>query len=51
MVRSIFDQRQWLVVERLPPYAYGLNPVEQVRANLCPDTISEATEVVDEGLC
>jgi len=40
-------------------YAYDLNPVEQVwgnlkgteLANLCPDTISEAAEIVDAGLC
>jgi transposase len=59
MQRFIADQRHWLVVERLPPYAYDLNPVEQVwgnlkgteLANLCPDTISEAAEIVDQGLC
>ena len=28
----IKSQRHWLVVERLPPYAYDLNPVEQVWA-------------------
>ncbi len=52
-------QRRWLVVERLPAYAPDLNPVEQVwdnlkngeLANLCPDTIGEAEEIVDEGLC
>ena len=59
MKRFIADQRRWLVVEPLPPYAYDLNPVEQVwgnlkgteLANLCPDTITEAAEIVDEGLC
>jgi hypothetical protein len=53
------DQRKWLVVERLPGYAPDLNPVEQVwgnlkggeLANLCLDTIEEAQEIVDEGLC
>ena len=47
------------MVERLPPYAYDLNPVEQVwgnlkgseLANLCLDTIGEAAEIVDQGLC
>ena len=59
MQRFIKSQRHWLVVERLPPYAYDLNPVEQVwgnlkgteLANLCPDTIGEAAETVDQGLC
>jgi hypothetical protein len=59
MKAFIKSQRHWLVVERLPPYAYDLNPVEQVwgnlkgteLANLCPDTIGEAAEIVDEGLC
>jgi hypothetical protein len=53
------SQRRWLVVERLPAYAPDLNPVEQVwgnlkngeLANLCPDTIGEAEEIVDEALC
>ena len=59
MKRFIAEQRGWLVVEPLPPYAYDLNPVEQVwgnlknteLANLCPDTIHEAADIVDEGLC
>jgi transposase len=59
MQRFIVAQRRWLVVEPLPPYAYDLNPVEQVwgnlkgreLANLCPDTIAEVAQVVDEGLC
>ena len=52
-------QRHWLVVEPLPSYAFDLNPVEQVwgnlkgteLANLCPDTIEGAADVVDQGLC
>jgi hypothetical protein len=59
MQAFIKSQRHWLVVERLAPYAYDLNPVEQVwgnlkgteRANLCPDTIGEAADIVDQGLC
>ena len=59
MKRYLADQRRWLVVEPLPPYAYDLNPVEQVwgnlkgteLVNLCPDTIGEAAEIVDKGLC
>ena len=59
MQAFIKSQRHWLVVERLPAYAYDLNPVEQVwgnlkgteLANLCPDTIDEAAEIVDQGLC
>jgi transposase len=55
----IVDQRRWLVVEPLPSYAPDLNPVEQVwgnlkgreLANLCPDTIDEAADIVDQGLC
>jgi transposase len=51
-------QRRWLVIEQLPPYAYELNPVEQVWGNLkgtelanrCPDTIDEAAAIVNEGL-
>ena len=58
MRQFISSQRRWLVVEPLPPYAYDLNPVEQVwgnlkgteLANLCPDTIAEAAETADEGL-
>lgn len=59
MKQFIAAQCHWLVVEPLPPYAYDLNPVEQVwgnlkgteLANLCPDTIDDAAHVVDEGLC
>ncbi len=59
MQAFIKSQRKWLVVERLPAYAPDLNPVEQVwgnlkggdLANLCPDTIEEAEDIVDQGLC
>ncbi len=34
MKRFIAEQRDWLVVEPLPLYAYDLNPVEQVWGNL-----------------
>lgn len=54
----IAGQRHWLVVERLPAYAYDLNPVELVwgnlegreLANLCSDTIDEAAAATDAGL-
>ena len=59
MQSFIKRQRKWLVVERLPAYAPDLNPVEQIwgnlkggeLANLCLDTIGEAEEIVDQGLC
>jgi transposase len=59
MKRFIASQRHWLVVEPLPAYAYDLNPVEQVwgslkgreLANLCADTIDEAADHADRGLC
>jgi hypothetical protein len=46
-------------VEQLPGYAHGPNPIEKVwgnlnsveLANLCPDTIDEAAEAADSGLC
>ncbi len=52
-------QRSWLRVEQLPGYAYDLNPIESVwgnlkgqeLANLCPDTIDEAAQLADKGLC
>lgn len=55
----IATQRHWLVIEPLPGYAHDLNPIEQVwgnlkgkeLANLCPDTIEEAAQIADEGLC
>ena len=55
----IDDQRHWLRVEQLPGYAHDLNPVEQVwgnlkgqeLANLCPETIDEAAQAADDGLC
>lgn len=58
MTRWIATQRNWLVVERLPPYGHDLNPVELVwgnlksseLANLCPDTIAEAAEYAEDGL-
>ena len=58
MKRFITSQRSWLVVEPLPPYAYDLNPVEQVwgnlkgreLVNLCPDTVDEAAKHADQGL-
>lgn len=54
----IATQRHWLLVERLPGYAYDLNPIEQVwgnikgveLANLCPDTIDEAQAAAEAGL-
>jgi transposase len=59
MQRFIASERHWLVVEPLPAYAYDLNPVEQVwgslkgreLANLCADTIDEAADHADQGLC
>jgi transposase len=59
MKAFVASQRGWLVVEQLPGYAYDLNPVEGMwgnlkgteLANLCPDTIEEAADAVDAGLC
>ena len=58
MTAWIRRQRRWLVVERLPGYAPDLNPVEALwgnvkgteLANLCPDTIGEAADVVDAAI-
>jgi transposase len=58
MTAWINTQRSWLHVERLPPYAHDLNPVELVwgnvkaveLANLCPDTIDEAATAADAAL-
>lgn len=54
----IATQRHWLVVERLPAYGHGLNPIElvwgnlknQELANLYPDTIDEVAGYADDGL-
>lgn len=54
----IASQRSWLVVERLPAYGHDLNPVELIwgnlksseLANLCPDTIEEASSYANHGL-
>jgi putative transposase len=51
-------QRHWLTTELLPAYAYDLNPCETAwgnlksveLANLCPDTIDEATTAAENGL-
>jgi len=59
MKEWLSTQRRWLVVEQLPAYGHDLNPIEKVwgnlkakeLANLCPDTIGEAAEAADEGLC
>jgi putative transposase len=59
MTDWVATQRHWLRVERLPGYAHDINPVEQVwgalkskeLANLCPDTIDEAAQAADDGLC
>jgi putative transposase len=58
MTAFIKRQRHWLIIERLPAYGHELNPVEQVwgnvkgqeLANLCPDTIEEASLWADDGL-
>jgi putative transposase len=54
----ITKQRNWLVVEKLPAYGHDLNPVELIwgnlksseLANLCPDTIDEASQYATDGL-
>lgn len=58
MLDWIHDQRHWLVVEELPPYAHDLNPCELVwgnvkgveLANLCPKTLEEARTSATAGL-
>jgi hypothetical protein len=54
----IKKQRRWLVVERLPSYAptstrssRSGEPERQRAGHLCLDTITEAEEIVDQGLC
>ena len=58
-MRAWFDQqRHWLTVEELPAYAYDLNPLETAwgnlksveLANLCADTIDQATTAAEQGL-
>ena len=59
MKNWLATQRPWLRVEQLPGYAYDLNPIEgvwgnlkgQELANLCPDTIDQAAQRADQGLC
>jgi transposase len=54
----IETQKHWLTVERLPPYAHDLNPIEMVwgnvkaveLANLWPDTIDQARTAAAAGL-
>jgi transposase len=51
-------QRHWLLVEQLPDHAHDHNPMELVwgnvkateLANLCPDTINDATTAAQAGL-
>jgi transposase len=51
-------QQHWLRIEPLPGYAHDLNPMELVwgnvkateLANLCPDTIDDATTAAQAGL-
>jgi transposase len=54
----IASQRHWLSVERLPGYAPGLNPIENVwgnlksqeLANLCSNTIDQVADIAEGGL-
>ena len=58
MLDWVASQRDWLSIERLPGYAPDLNPTEQVwgsvksteLANLCADTIGEASQAAEDGL-
>ncbi len=52
------DRQHWPSVEEPPAYAYDLNPLETAwgnlksveLANLCPDTVDEATTAAENGL-
>jgi transposase len=58
MLDWVASQRDWLRVEPLPGYAPDLNPTELVwgniksgeLANLCADTIAEATDLAEDEL-
>lgn len=58
MKAYIASQRRWLVVERLPPYAPELNPVEKLwanlkgteLANLCAETLDEPIKAAHRGV-
>ena len=51
------EQKDWLTVERFPPYAPELNPVEYVWssvkgkhvANLCADAVGDLSAAVEKG--
>ena len=58
MLDWVASQHEWLSIESLPGYAPDLNPTELVwgniksgeLANLCADTITEATDKAEDGL-
>lgn len=58
MQTHVHAQRSWLTVERLPPYAPDLNPVEslwgnlkgQELANRCVDELGEMVQAVRAGI-
>lgn len=58
MLQWVTDQRDWLVVEELPPYGHDLNPCELLwgnvkgveLANLCPKDLDEARSAAVSGL-
>ena len=58
MLDWIYEERDWLVVEELPPYAHDLDPCELIwgnvkgvdLANLCPKTLDEARTAAVAGL-